>query len=130
MTTATDTTFEKATIYTTGEFFGNIQKIEVRRGSVEVKPYAQHTDAVHVKFVPKGGRRLRGFVKSYKPFVMIVKGHGHPEPAELFGKTISEGDGVTVKQGTYAAFDERWVEDFKAANDFADADVIFARDDR
>lgn len=108
--------FEKATIYTTSEFMGNVTKTEVRRGEIEVKPYAQYAEAIHVKFVPKGARKLRGFVKSHKPYVIVLEGHGHPDPDSLYGAYRETQDGeAAVASGRYRSFDPRWVEDFEAS---------------
>ena len=117
MTDATTTKieFEKATIYTTGEFMGNIIKVEVRRGEVKVAPYAQHTDAVHVRYVPKGKRNERGFVKSFKPFVLVLEGHGHPDADSLYGYEYTSEDGeVTTSRGRHRSFDAAWVRDFRS----------------
>jgi hypothetical protein len=139
MTTATENKidFEKATIYTTGELMGNVQKVEVRRGDVEVKPYAQFSDAVHVKYVPKGARRQRGFVKSFKPFVLILEGHGHPDPDSLFGEAVpSSVEGVSVAHGRHSAFGDEWTNDFRGmmgryiAKSQGEAKVIFSRDEK
>jgi len=115
MTTATKIEFEKATIYTTSEFMGNVVKTEVRKGSVGIRPYAQYDNAVHVHFVAKGKRKRSGFVKSHKPFVLILEGHGHPDPATLYGEAEATENGeASVARGRYRCFDPGWVRDFRA----------------
>ncbi len=105
--------FDKCTIYWTGDFMGNVQKLEARSASVEVKPYAQHRDAVHVRYIKKGGRKERGFVKGYQPRVYIVEGWNQPEPASMFNQVEEMDSGVTVHSSSYTCFDERYVSDFR-----------------
>lgn len=82
----------KATIYTTNEFFGNIVKQEVTLIDAIFTPYAQYKAALKVSFLPKRARIKRQFIKTYNPFVLIVKGHGHPNPEELFRVIKQDGD--------------------------------------
>ena len=105
--------FDKCTIYWTGDFMGNVQSVEARSASVEVKPYAQHRDAVHVRFIKKGGRKERGFVKGYKPRVWIVEGWNQTVPASMFNQ-VEESNGLTVHSSSYTCFDDRYVSDFRA----------------
>lgn len=136
-TIATKIEFEKATIYTTSEFMGNIIKTEVRKGEVEIKPYAQYSKAVHVLYVPKGKRKKRGFVKSHEPFVLILEGHGHPDADSLYDEAEATQDGkVSVSRGRYRCFHPGWVSDFRALisahiNDSRDdTKVIFMIDEK
>lgn len=135
-TTTTEVKFEKATIYTTSEFMGNVIKTEVRRGEVEIAPYAQYNEAVHVRFVPKGKRSQRGFVKSHKPFVLVLEGHGHPDAATLYGETEATQDGeCSVARGRYRSFDAGWVRDFRSLmssyinKSQGNVKVIFSKDE-
>lgn len=135
--TATKIEFEKATIYTTSELMGNIVKTEVRKGEVEIKPYAQYSKAVHVRYVPNGKRKKRGFVKSHEPFVLILEGHGHPEADSLYGEAEATQNGkVSVARGRYRCFHSGWVDDFRSLisahiNDSQDdIKVIFTTDDK
>ena len=118
--------FEKCTIYFTGDFMGNVSKIEARGASVEVKPYAQHRNAVHVRYIKKGGRKERGFVKSYQPRVWIVEGWNQPTPASMFNQSETLDSGVTVHSSSYTCFDDRYVSDFRAR--MADEGVEFGFD--
>jgi hypothetical protein len=104
------TTFEKATIYTTSDFMGNVTKTEVRKGEVRHCKHAQYDNAVEVKFVAKRQRKLRGFVKSHQPYVLILEGHNHPDPASMFGDADAEG----CATGRHRSFDDGWVSDFES----------------
>lgn len=130
MTTTETVGFGKATIYTT-DGFGCVTKIEVRGGSVEIGPYAQYREALKVRYVPKGARKTRGFVKDYKPYVVVLEGHGHPTPNGMFDNGKRETtNGVTAVQSQYHAFDSRWVNDWEATlrsylNDNPETQVVF-----
>lgn len=133
--TVTKIEFEKATIYTTTQMMGNIIKTEVRKGEVEIKPYAQYSKAVHVQYVPKGKRKKRSFVKSHEPFVLILEGHGHPDADSLYGEAEATQNGeVSVARGRYRCFHSGWVDDFRSLisahiNDSRDdTKVIFTTD--
>ena len=117
----------KATVYTKGEFMGNIIKTEVRKVEVNERPYAQYANALELRIVKKGARKERGKVLTGPaPFLVVVKGHGHPEPGDLFGgdKTV-DANGTVTMRGTYAAFDKGWVEDFRKDVDLEGAEVLF-----
>lgn len=100
-----------ATIYMAGEFLGNIIKTEAKDVSVTRGKYAQYSNAIFITFTPKGKRKPRSVVQTYKPSALILEGFGHPEPASAF-KTVSEDDSVTVKSSVYRSFDDGWRRDF------------------
>jgi len=103
--------FQNATIYRVSEMMGNIVKVEVRSGSVKVAPYAQYSDAMHLKYVPKGKRSIRGsVVTSYKPYLVVIPGHGHPTPNDLFSQGTPMGEHMI--QAQYRSFNSRWVSDW------------------
>ena len=101
------------TIYTRSEFMGNIVKYEgklIEHGTTE---YAQYKNAVFVKYVPKGKRKVRGFVQGYGPSLLILEGVGHPEPDNMYNKAKkSETTGMMVSSSRYSSHDERWQTDF------------------
>jgi len=109
-------TFGRCTVYTRSEFMGNIVKRECRSAEVARVPYAQYADAIQVKIVKKGARRARGWTITYHPYLLILDGHGHPEPAGMMdgGRVIRAGDGVTVIQSAHASHDDAWAQDFDA----------------
>jgi hypothetical protein len=94
---------EKVTLYYQGAV-GNIVAKEGR--------YTRHgTGGVH--YVPKGGRKERLIMPYYSPFIMVVRGWGHPEPQSLYDPSTrrEEGD-VTTVRGRYRGRDPRWVSDW------------------
>lgn len=91
----------KATLYVKGTL--GISKVEGRLESVD-----EH--AIH--FVPKGGRKARWYAAYYYPFMMVVKGWGHPAPDSPWQAADSSTPGVTVRRGQYRGHDPRWVSDF------------------
>lgn len=102
----------KYTLYYTGMF--GVRKMEATVCEVEVKPYAQYNDAVHVKYVEKGKRKVQGFVQGYKPSLLVLEGWGHPDPASMFNDPTLSPSGVVSRMSSYASCDPRWQSDFDA----------------
>jgi hypothetical protein len=98
------------TIYTTNEMFGNIVKREGRLIECGLRDYAQYRNVPYVKYIPKGKRLATGFVKT-SPYLVIIKGLGHPEPGDMF-EQISSENGTTVSKSKYMSFDSRYKTDF------------------
>lgn len=96
-----------ATMYLAGEFFGNINKIDVTDIKIKVKKYAQYEAALYVTFIPKGKRNPRTTILSYSPYILVLKGYNTPVPQSSM-KQISPG----VEQSVYSSFDDRWQSDF------------------
>jgi hypothetical protein len=105
-------TFAKATIYLRGMI--SMTRTEVRDLRIEIRPYAQYDSAVHVSFVPKGGRSRRGFVESHSPSLVVLDGWGHVEPASMFIASETSDSGVECSRGRYSACDPRCLADFGA----------------
>lgn len=101
---------KKATIYTSSQFMGNIIKIECTIKDFGFRKYAQYDKAAFVRYVPKGKRNEQDFIKGYHPYILILEGHGHPEPESMF---VDLGGGVS--QSKYRSFDEKYKTDFDAA---------------
>lgn len=77
------------------------------------RPYAQYPTAPFVKFVPRGKRNPREWVGSYKPFCVILAGHGLLiSPAAQFLPCESTTPGVTVTKSRYSFCDDRFETDF------------------
>lgn len=109
---------ELATIYVTSEFMGNVNKIECKLIQHGKRPYAQYDDATFVYYIPKGKRNQSAFVKGYKPYVLILKGHGHPSPEELFSVSLPPSStGLKSSTSKYMSFDDRYKTDFDAVID-------------
>jgi hypothetical protein len=106
----------KATIYRRGDFFGVIGKTEVRACEVERGSYAQYKNSITVRFVKKGARKTLGFRETYEPYLLILAGHGHPDPAGMFdgGEADRRTPGVTSQKAKYSACSDGYADDFNA----------------
>jgi len=107
----------KATIYTTSEFMGNVFKIECTLVDFGFRKYAQYDKAAFVRYIPKGKRTETGFTKGYHPYILILEGHGHPEPEDMFLDLGKSESGLNVKRSKYMSFDDRYKTDFDAVID-------------
>lgn len=96
-----------ATLYLAGEYLGAWNRHEVRDVTVEVGPYAQYPRAYFLTFTPKGKRRARSVVLSYKPRGVVCEGHGLPDMRDPF-MLVRESPGVTVTQSRRMAHDPAW----------------------
>lgn len=106
---------EKVTIYFRGGM-GAYCKIEARSFEIEIGPYAQYGQAVTCRFVAKGARNPRGFVQTYQPSLVIVKGWGHFEPESMMGPAEPGSvEGVTVARGRHSVCSSEWSKNFGAA---------------
>ncbi len=105
------TTMEKITIYSGGGMFG-IHKTEAKLIAHGKKPLAQYTDAPFVHFIEKGKRTPKGIQMGYNPFILILKGHGHPDPDSPFVEQDIGETGMVCKKSRYASCDPRYVFDF------------------
>ena len=101
---------QKVTIYTRSEFIGNIVRIEAKLIEHGRRQYAQYENAPFVKYVPKGKRNPRGLQGSFQPYILILEGWGHPEPASWLG----DADDAGMSSSRYASHDDRWQSDFDA----------------
>lgn len=102
------------TIYTAGDMLGSINKYEGKLVKCGLQRYAQYDNAPFVQFIPKGKRKAAGFVKGYKPFVLVLKGVGHPEPDDMFDAPKTSESGLTIRAAKYSAFSGGWETDFNA----------------
>lgn len=109
---------DKATVYLKNEFFGNINKVEVKDLEIKKGKYAQYDEAYFLTFVPKGKRKKRGTVVSGQyAFALVLEGQNHDlTPMSMFGKaTRNEETGVTTMMSRYSSFDDNFVTEFAAA---------------
>ncbi|NUP12974.1 MAG: hypothetical protein HOW73_43595 [Polyangiaceae bacterium] len=108
------TSFERVTLYTRG-MLGMI-RVECRTLSIRKRSYAQHPEAIELRWVAKGQRRERGTILAPvcgKPdFFVVLSGWDHLKPASAFGPAEDRGNGVSVSQSRYSACDPRWESDF------------------
>jgi len=111
-------TLGKATVFLKNEFFGNINKVEVKDLEIKKGKYAQYDEAYYLTFVPKGKRKRRGTVVYGRfAFVLVLEGQNKElTPMSMFG-AAEEGNtpGVTIKKSRFTAFDDGFVTEFVAA---------------
>jgi len=77
-----------------------------------------------VKVVPKGCRKAKWLTTMYQPYLLVVKGWGHPEVPSAFHPAESS-NGCTVQRGKYMSGDPAIEADFHAATSFESSDVVF-----
>jgi hypothetical protein len=116
-------TYQNVTIYVEGMF--GFLRIDAK--SVEVwtdkwtDKYAQYAEAEFVRFVEKGKRKPRGFIKagSGSSFV-IVEGLGQPELGAPQFTDNGNGSRIT----TYSSYDARWALEFARALEASGLNVL------
>lgn len=90
---------QKVTLYYTGEFLGNIVKLECKLHELGTKKYAQYDSVPYCIFTKKRSRTKREYLKAYKPKWIVVDGWDNPSP-ESKEITLKETD--EVKVSTYS----------------------------
>jgi hypothetical protein len=105
---------KKITIYTRNEMMGNINAIEAHLIDFGFQDYAQYSNVPFVNYLPKRARKpAKHIAYGYDPFLVIVEGWGHAQPAGIFdGMLTLHSESVAVTRARYGSFDERWVTDF------------------
>jgi hypothetical protein len=102
-------TAPKATIYLMGDFGMGFTKLEVSELKTCTAPYAQYTNAVHIGYKPKGARKMRGTVQTYKPNAVILEGWGHPDaPAAM----EPDPENPNCSRSKHMSHDAGWQTDF------------------
>ncbi len=102
---------EKITIYLTGEFFGSVRKVEGYLVEHGTRKYAQYENAPFVKFIPKGKRKVCIIQKSFKPYLLILKGWENINPDGMYGKEETK-NGVVIRESKYTSHDDRYKTEF------------------
>jgi len=105
-------TRRKVTIYSRSDFMGNIVKCEARLVEHGRRKYAQYDAAPFVKFIPKGKRKVRGILKGYNSYFVIIDGWGHPDPDSPWTELDHSGV-LPTQRSLYSSCDSRWVADFE-----------------
>jgi len=95
------------TIYYMGEFGMGLNKIEGKLKNFGTRKYAQYNSAPYVSFVAKRKRKTQSLQKSYKPYMVVIMGHGHPNPEDGM-KLLSDDGTTTVSQYKHSSFSEEW----------------------
>lgn len=108
--TASDTrnapiTLARATVLTRGPFGYSVTL--VRDLTVTIRPYAQYSHAVEIRFTEKGKRKAGGLMETYRPGAVILEGH-HEIKLESAMDDLGGGCSMT----RYASFDSRYDSDF------------------
>lgn len=97
----------KVTIYSKSPL-GSISKVEGVLTGVDYNGVGGQ-----VSFLPKGGRRERGLMTYYSPFILVVEGWGKPDPdSGYLPAEPSTNPNVSVSRGRYRSQDPRWISDF------------------
>lgn len=104
------------TIYSRSEWGMGVRKTEARAFGFAVVAYAQYPSAVECHFVGKGQRKVRGFVQTSTASLLVLEGHGHPDP-DTGDIVLSETPTMRVTKGRYMSQDPRWQSDFDAMID-------------
>ncbi len=86
---------EKITIYTSSIF--GVRKAEGTLLRIGKKDYAQYRDCPYVHFIPKGKRKPDGVMGTYQPYIVVLKGHGHPDPQSPFTEPKRSESGLIVR---------------------------------
>jgi hypothetical protein len=87
---------ERATIYMQGSFGGSYRAIQVRKLSVSIQPYAQYPEAVWMEYVPKGKRKVRRSILSYKPTGLVAEGWTCPPLPSYKTQSVTQYEQGTV----------------------------------
>lgn len=93
------------TIYSSGML--GINKVEAKLVDHGTKKYAQYDNAPYVRFIPTRKRKVRGIQDGYKPYILILKGQGHPD-LETWKPATEPTPGVIVREALYSMCDARW----------------------
>jgi hypothetical protein len=106
------TKLDRGTLYLRSEFLGNYIRVEARNIEITIRPYAQYASAVEVRFVPRGARKVRGFVQTSYPSLVVLEGWDHFEPADAYRPSVVGG-----KVSAHLCHSEGWSRDFAAELD-------------
>lgn len=113
----------KVTVYYNSEMGMGINRVMGYLVGHGTQKYAQYNNAPYVDFIPKGKRTARRVLKTYRPYLLVLKGWETPAPGDMW-RLVSKTDDATVSQSKYSAFDERWETDFDSQVEKADCKVI------
>jgi len=102
----------KITIYSTSDFMGNVTKIEGTFNDMGQKDYAQYNAAPFITFTPRGKRTAYIKRATYNPYLLVIEGWGHPQPADFLNEGTTDANGTTVRESRYRSFDDGYKTDF------------------
>lgn len=101
---------EQVTIYVKTAF--GIHKSEGKLQRIGVSPYAQYSKSPFVEIIPKGKRKPVGYRSTYQPYLVVLKGVGHPDPLDPFTSPKLSSSGLVVKETRMSSFDEGYQKEF------------------
>ena len=108
---------QKVTYYFQGDFGMSITEVEGKLVDIETRSWAQYRYSPSIKMIPKRKRLVREYRQTYKPFFLVVEGHGHPDMDKGWIDVQSSVPGIKVQKSRYTAFDPRWKEEGTSALD-------------
>ena len=79
---------KKVTIYRQREMGMGYNRIEATSFFHQLIPYAQYPQAHQVIFTPKGARKPREYMDTYRPTTIVIEGWGHPEPEGIMAGAV------------------------------------------
>lgn len=97
------------TIYTSSTF--GVLKLEGKIVDFGTKKYAQYDNAAYFHYVQKRKHNASGIIKGYKPYMIIIEGHNHVSPEDIF-KVVSQKENIVVSKTKYSSFDDRYLTEF------------------
>lgn len=105
---------DKVTMYRQSMF--GIVKTELKSLEITFEDYAQYKDMPLLKFVEKGKRKIRGLRVEPCDYVLVLKGHNHPNPEDGFcPDEKGNSPGVTVSRSKHTCFSSEYKTEFMAA---------------
>lgn len=123
--------FEKVTVYTTGEFMGNVHRRDMNTLTIRVGKYAQYHDAINLIYKQKGKQKMASQWISYDPFVVVVPTAKAINPDDMMGASEpGSTPGVSISRSRYSSFDDRWRSDFMAKLKAAHVPILWSHEDR
>jgi hypothetical protein len=101
---------DTVSIYFSGVF--GVSKIEGKVLDFGLRKYAQYEKAPFVNYIKKGKRKVEGFIKGYKPYLVILEGINTPSTQDPFTTPTINENGVTTKMSKFSSFDDRYILEF------------------
>lgn len=106
---ATVGNMREVSIYTDSDFGMGIRRVEGKLVEHGTMKYAQYQNAPYVTFIPKGKRKARQILRTFRPYLLILDGWDTPAPGSMWNpEPVSETPDATVMQSKYSSFDDRW----------------------
>ena len=109
---------QKVTIYVNNDMGFGLGTVEARLFKTGTKKYAQYDNAAYCQYKPKGARKMRGMVATYKPWLVVLEGWGLPKFNNW--DPPKSGAGVETQSGKFSTCDDRW----ELSGDIFVADVV------